>query len=66
MHHGFWKETTANAGLVCDDDYRQLCAVQAANRSGGEGKHIKLAGIIQVADFFGDGAVAIEEDRWTG
>jgi hypothetical protein len=48
--------------LVRDDDDRQPGIVQAANGCGGEGKHTKLGGIIQVADFFGDSAVAVEKN----
>src|ERR1700716_3984937 len=62
MHHRLRKKPAAYTGLVGDDDHRYAGIVEAANGIGGEGKHTKLADIIQVADFFGDGAVAIEKN----
>ena len=65
VHHGFREKAAADARLIGHDNNRQLGIVQLANGGGGEGKHTKLAGIIQVADFFGDGAVAIEKNGGT-
>ena len=65
VHHRFREETASDAGLIGHDDDWQLGIVQLANGARGEGKHTKLAGIIQVADFFGDGAVAIEKHSGT-
>ena len=64
VHHGFREHAAAYAGLIGDDDDRQVRVVQPTTGTGREGKQIKLAELIQVADFFGDGAVAIEEDGW--
>jgi len=65
VHHGLGEKSASHAGLIGDDDDWQLRIVQLANGARGEGKHTKLAGIIQVANFFGDGAVAIEKDGGT-
>ena len=65
VHQRFREETASHAGLIGDDDDWQLRIVQLANGARGKGKHTKSAGVIQVADFFGDGAVAIEKDGGT-
>jgi hypothetical protein len=65
VHHGFREKSASHAGLIGHHDDWQFRIVQLANGARGEGKHTKLAGIIQVADFFGDGAVAIEKDGGT-
>jgi hypothetical protein len=62
VYHRFREKPAPNARLVRDDNDRQPGIVQAANGCGSEGKHTKLGGIIQVADFFGDRAVAVEKN----
>ena len=61
-HGGLRKITATNTRLIGDDDHRQVGIVQAANRGGRGRKHTKMAEIIQVSDFFGDGAVAVEKN----
>jgi hypothetical protein len=53
---------TANAGLICNHDHRHLGFVEAANRIRNVRQDTKSADVIQVTDFFGDSAVAIEKN----
>ncbi len=62
VYERFWKVAPANAGLVGYHNYGQLCVVQTAYGVRYAWQDTKSADVIQVADFFGDGAVAIEEN----
>ena len=62
VHQRFRKIAAGHAGLVGDHDDRHSCLIQTADGRGCKRKHTKTVEMIQVADFFGDGAVAIEED----
>jgi hypothetical protein len=48
--------------LIGDYHHGDTSLIQAANGLGRKWKHTKTVKMIQVADFFGDGAIAIEED----
>jgi hypothetical protein len=50
---------TADAGLICNHDHRHLGLVETANRIRNVRQDTKSADVIQVADFFSDGTVAI-------
>ena len=63
VYRRFGKESASDPRLVCDYDYRQLRLVQTTNGPCSERKHTKMAGIIQVANLFGNSAVAIEKHR---
>jgi hypothetical protein len=65
IHERLWKIAAANARLICDDDNGQPGLIEAADGSRDKGKHTKSAGMIQVAHFFGDGAIAVEKDGGT-
>jgi len=57
----FRKIAAANTGLICYHNYREPSLVQAAYGIRHAWQDTKSADVIQVADFFGDGAVAIEK-----
>ena len=63
LNEGFGEIAAGNAGLIGDDDDGEIALVEAANGSGGEGKEAKAGDVVEIADFIGDGAVAVEEDR---
>jgi acetolactate synthase regulatory subunit len=65
VHQRFWKIAAAYAGLICNHNHRQTGFIQAANRIGHSRQDTKSADMIQVADFLGDGAVAIEKNGGT-
>jgi hypothetical protein len=65
VHKRLGKMAVADAGLIRDDDNGQPSFVEAANGSPDKGKHTKSVHMIQVTNFFGDGAVAIDEDGGT-
>jgi hypothetical protein len=65
VHKRLGKIAAADAGLIRDDDNGQPGFIEAANGSRDKGKHTKSAHMIQVTNFFGDGAVAIDEDAGT-
>src|SRR5260370_37003235 len=54
--------SAAAAGLIADQDGRIFRFVQPPDGRRGKGKHMKTADVIQVADFFGDSSIAIEEN----
>ena len=64
--HGLNEElrevAAGDAGLIRDDDDGKITVVEAANGGSGEREDAKTAEVVEVADFVGDGAVAIEED----
>jgi hypothetical protein len=62
LYKGFRKIAAANPGLVCYHNYRHLCVVQAANGIRYAWQDTKSADVIQVADFFGNGAVTVEKN----
>jgi hypothetical protein len=62
VYQRFRKIAAANAGLICHNNHRKPSLIQAANRIGDMRQDTKSADVIQVADFFGDGAVAIEKN----
>ncbi len=62
VHQRFRKIAAGNAGLVGDHDNRYSGLVQATDGRGCKRKHTKTVEMIQVADFFGDGAITIEEN----
>ena len=59
VYKRFWKVASSNAGLVRDDDHGHASFVQAANGIGHTGQDTESVDMIQVADFFAKGAVAI-------
>jgi len=62
LHQRFREITPGHTGLIGDHDHGHTRLIQAADGLGRKRKHTKTVEMIQVADFFGDGAVAIEED----
>ncbi len=64
VHQRLREESATDAGLIVTT-MTGIRIVQSANGVRDEGKHTKTAHIIQVADLFGDGAIAIEKDRGT-
>ena len=65
VHKRFRKVLAADAGLICYHDDGHSGFVQAANGLRDMRQDTKSADVIQVADFFGDGAVAIEKNGWS-
>src|SRR5579859_246210 len=65
VYKRFRKVSAANSGLICHNNHREPSLVQAANRIGDMGQNTKSADVIQVADFFGNGAIAIEKNGGT-
>jgi hypothetical protein len=65
VHKRFRKVPSADAGLICYHDDGQSGFVQAANGLRDMRQDTKSADVIQVADFFGDCAVAIEKNSWS-
>ena len=62
MHKRFRKITAAHAGLIGDYDDGQTSIVEPADGSRNKVKHTKTAGVIQVANFFSNGAITIKEN----
>ena len=58
----FRKVSAANAGLICHHNHRQPSLIQAADGFRDPRQDTKTADVIQVADFFGNGAVTIEKN----
>ncbi len=58
----FREIAAGHAGLIGDDDHGYTRLIQAADGLGRKRKHTKTVEMIQVADFFGDGAITIKED----
>jgi hypothetical protein len=63
LHHGLVEQATRDAGLIGDQDRSEARAIQRADGGHREGKERDASGAIEIADFFDDRAVAIEEDR---
>ena len=55
------KIAAGHAGLIGDHDHGDTRLIETADGLGRKRKHTKSVEMIQVADFFGDCAVAIEE-----
>ena len=69
VNERFRKVAAANARLICHDNHRQTGLVQATDGIRDTRQDTKSADMIQVADFFANGAVAIEKNRgaeWAG
>ena len=62
LYERFRKIAAGHAGLVGHDNHGQARFVQAADGWPRKRKHTKSVGMIQVTDFLGNGAVAIEEN----
>jgi hypothetical protein len=58
----FWVVSASDSGLISDDKDEKATLVQFADGSRRKRKHIKTRNVIQVTDFFGNGAVTIEKD----
>jgi len=52
----------SDTGLIGDDKDEKAALIQFADGSRGKWKHMKSRNVIQVADFFRNGAVAIEKN----
>jgi len=57
----FRKIAAGNSRLIGDHDHGHSGLIQASDGFGCKRKHTKTVEMIQVADLFGDGAIAIEE-----
>lgn len=62
LYKRLWKIASANAGLIRDDNHGQPSLIQAADRLHDMRQDTKSADMIQVADFFANGAIAIEKN----
>lgn len=62
MHERFREVSPSNARLICYQNDRQAGFIQAPNGFGHAGQDTKSADVIQVADLFGDGTVAIKKN----
>ena len=62
VYKRFRKVAPANTRLIRDHNHGQSGFVQTADGIRNMRQDTKSADVIQVADFFGDGAVAIEKD----
>jgi hypothetical protein len=58
----FRKVPAANAGLICHHNHRKPSLIQAADGFSDPRQDTKSVDVIQVADFFGNGAVTIEKN----
>jgi hypothetical protein len=63
VDEGFRKVAAGHAGLVGDEDGQERAAVDEANRFHREGEQAEAGEVVDVADLFGERAVAIDEDR---
>ncbi len=61
----FRKVPVGDPGLIGDHNDRQLRSIELPDCLRSKWKHTKTAYIVQVANFFGDGSVAVKEDRRT-
>ena len=62
LNQGFGKVSASNTRLIGDDDDWQVALIEGTNGRSRKWKDAKAAEMVEVADFIGDGAVAIEED----
>src|SRR5204863_7213837 len=62
-HHCFGEEPARDARLIADQHDREFCAIECLNRCNRPGKQLDALRTIEIADFFDDGAVAVEKDR---
>jgi len=62
VYQRFRKIAAADARLICHYNHREPRLIQAANGISNTRQDTKSAHVIQVADFFGYGAVAIEKN----
>ena len=62
VHQRFWVVSTGDSGLIGDDEDEKAALIKFTDGRRRKGKHIKTRNVIQVADFFGDGAIAIEKN----
>jgi hypothetical protein len=62
VYQRFRKIAAADAGLVCHHNHSEPSLIQAANGISNTRQDTKSADVIHVADFFGNGAVAIEKN----
>ena len=65
VYKRFRKIAAANSGLIGHHDYRHSGFIQTADGFSDTRQNTKSADVIQVADFFGDGAVTIEKNGRT-
>jgi hypothetical protein len=61
VHERLGEIFSSDSRLVGYHDNREAGEIQSSDGGGGEGKDTQTAGVIQVADFFAQGAVAIEK-----
>lgn len=62
MYKGLGKISAANTGLIGYDENREFRIIQAADSFRCARQQSEPADVIQIADFFGDSAVAVEEN----
>lgn len=62
MYQRFRKIAAADARLIGHHNHSEPCLIQEANGVSNPRQDTKSADVIQVADFFGNGAVAIEKN----
>ncbi len=65
VYKRFRKIASANTGLICHNNHREPSFIQPANRIGDMRQDTKSADMIQVSDFFGNGAVTIKKNGGT-
>ena len=65
LYKRFRKVAAADAGLIRDDNHGQTGFIQSADGFRDTGQDTKSADVIQVADLFGNSAVAIEKNGGT-
>jgi hypothetical protein len=64
LHQRFRVVSPSDTRLVGNDKDEKATLVQFADSSRCKWKHTKARNVIQVADFVGNGAIAIKENRW--
>src|ERR1700688_2227386 len=62
MHQRFGIVSATDSGLIGNDKDEKATLVKFADGSRRKRKHTKTRNVIKVADFFGNGAVAIEKN----
>jgi hypothetical protein len=62
LHQRFRVVSTGNSGLVSDHKDEKATLVQFADSSRRKWKHTKARNVIQVADFVGNSAIAVEKN----
>jgi len=62
VYQRFRKIASADARLICHHNHNEPSLIQAPNGISNMRQDTKSADVIQVADFFGNGAVAIEKN----